>query len=153
MARVVRAAAVGLAALHVACSSAVVDGSADPYAHCNDLGEISLTSTSSSDAQVRMAARVREIGGDTLLFGVRGRSERLANVPEEIAERRTKLMAPPEPAVEPAPRPGATEIAALDDAAAADGPQRTPKTSVVEVQSLPGELWYYGAALRCNLAE
>ena len=154
MGLVVRAAAVGpLAALHVACSSAVAIDSADPYARCADLGEISLTATSRSDAELRMRARVRELGGDTLLFGMRGRSGPLADVPEEIAARRRELMAPPEPAVEPAPRPDATEIATPDDAAATDGPQRTPKTSVVEVQSLPGELWYYGAALRCNLAE
>lgn len=153
------AAIVTLVALQAACSSAVT---ADPYARCADLGEIALAATSRSDAELRMKARVRELGGDTLLFGMRGRSGPLAGVPEEIAERRREIMAPPAAAVEgpaaapaaepPAVAPAAT-LAEPDDPPPATLAPRTPKTAVVEVQALPGELWYYGAALRCNLAE
>ncbi|HEX5047089.1 MAG TPA: hypothetical protein VFX89_08220 [Gammaproteobacteria bacterium] len=128
-------------------------GSADPYARCTDLGEISLASTSRSDAELRMRARVRELGGDTLLFGMRGRSGPLANVPEEIAERRREIMAPAEPVVNAPPVAPPAAIIEREDPPPAALPPRTPRTAVVEVQPLPGELWYYGAALRCNQAE
>jgi hypothetical protein len=35
-------------------------------------------------------ARVLELGGDTLLFGVRGRAGRLSDSPDEITERRSR---------------------------------------------------------------
>jgi hypothetical protein len=117
-----------LAAGQAACSATVVVGTADPYAGCVDLGDLALTSSSRSDAQDRMEARVRELGGDTLLFGERGRSRRLGQMPEEIAKRRDELR-PPNPKSDEALLAGA---------------------STIDAQTLPGELWYYGAALRCK---
>lgn len=158
MQRVCAAVATPVAGLLVACSAAVKYGSDDPYANCRDLGEIALTSSSREDAESRMRARVRELGGDTLLFGMRGRSARLSATPEEIAQRRTELVAVVEPSSEQAPTAGTT-IDALEDsdepeaADAADGSQRVGRTTVQEVLPPPGELWYYGAALRCNLTE
>jgi hypothetical protein len=76
-----------------------------------------------------MEARVRELGGDTLLFGERGRSRRLDDVPEEIVKRRDELRPPPE---------------------TKNGRTRVADAATVDAQLLPGELWYYGAALRCN---
>ena len=76
-----------------------------------------------------MRLHVLELGGDTLLFGERGRSGRVRYVPEEIVERRNQLLAPAE---------------------AADGQQPIAETSTDAIQASPGDLWYYGAALRCN---
>jgi hypothetical protein len=157
MQRVYAAVATPVAGLLVACSAAVKYGADDPYANCRDLGEIALTSASREDAESRMRARVRELGGDTLLFGMRGRAARLSATPEEIAQRRTELVAV-EPITEQAPAVGTT-IDALEDSAEpeaadiADGRQRVGRATVQEVLSPPGELWYYGAALRCNLTE
>jgi hypothetical protein len=94
-----------------------------------DLGDLSLSAYSRSDAEVRMKTRVLELGGDTLLFGERGRSGRLNNVPEEIVERRNELLA----------------------IAATAAPRRPVAASGTDPSvGGPGELWYYGAALRCN---
>jgi hypothetical protein len=74
-----------------------------------------------------MEARVLELGGDTLIFGERGRPERL-DVPQEIVERRNELNS-----TEP------------------NGSQpRIPKISMDQIPTPQGELWYYGAALRCK---
>lgn len=147
-----------IAALHGACSATPKLPADDPYARCVDLGEISLLSDSSSDAQQRMRVRVRELGGDTLLFGVRGRSRRLADAPEEIVQRRSELLAPAETAAEEVPAaaapPDRIEDAEEPELTEATGDRRsTSRISVTQTQELPGELWYYGAALRCNASE
>ena len=158
MQRACAVVAAPIAGILVACSAAVKYGADDPYANCRDLGEIALTSGSREDAESRMRVRVRELGGDTLLFGMRGRSARLNATPEEIVQRRTELVADVEPSSEQAP-PAAVTVEALEDsdqpeaADAADGGQRVGRTTVREVLPPPGELWYYGAALRCNLTE
>jgi hypothetical protein len=128
--RIARAAAVGpLAVLHIACS-ATLNLTEDPYANCTDLGDLSLLSRGRLDAETRMMERVRELGGDTLLFGERGRSGRLSDVPREIVERRNELLA----------------VAEVDA-----GQQPTLEELVDPSQASSGaELWYYGAALRCN---
>jgi hypothetical protein len=76
-----------------------------------------------------MKAQVLELGGDTLLFGERGRSGRTTVVPPEIDERRTALV---------------TGVEAIPNQPPSEG--LTPD----QVQTPPGELWYYGAALRCS---
>jgi TonB family protein len=120
---------------------------ANPYANCVDLGELSLSSSSRADAEQQMRARVHELGGDTLIFGERGRFGRAGSVPDEVARRRDVLLgahsgdnleAPVAGAVEPAAEPAQT------------GPQRRGKVTAQPVEPLAGELWYYGAALRCN---
>ena len=123
------AVVVQLAVLDVACSPTPKLAADDPYAHCDDLGDLLLSSGSRSDAESRMRAQVLELGGDTLLFGERGRSGRLRNVPPEIAQRRDELIA-------------------VAQANAARQP--APETSADQIQPAPGALWYYGAALRCN---
>jgi hypothetical protein len=117
-----------LAIIHVACTRTLVFG-ADPYADCTDLGDLVLSAYSRADAEARMKAQVLELGGDTLLFGERGRSGRTAVVPEEIVERRNELVI----AIE------ADGTEAPSDELAQD-----------QVPAPAGELWYYGAALRCN---
>jgi hypothetical protein len=83
-----------------------------------------------SNLEERLAlARVLELDGDTLLFGERGRSARVSDVPQEITRRRDELVTQAQ-----APH-GQTEDGAA--ASAADG-------------QASGELWYYGAPLRCN---
>jgi hypothetical protein len=116
------------AVLHVACSQ-TLELSADPYAHCKDLGDLALLSDNRTDAETRMKAQVLELGGDLLLFGERGRSGRTIVVPPEIDERRTELV---------------TGIESARSQPSSDGV--TPD----QIATPPGELWYYGAALRCN---
>jgi hypothetical protein len=77
-----------------------------------------------------MKAQVFDLGGDTLLFGERGRSGRTTVVPPEIVERRTELITGVE---SPPGRPSNDEL------------------TQDQVSRPPGELWYYGAALRCSL--
>ena len=121
-------AIIPLAMLQIACS-ATPKLAAGPYAHCDDLGTLTLTSSSRPDAEERMRLHVLQIGGDTFLFGERGRSGRLTYVPEEIVERRNQLLTPE----------------------ATDGQRPIAAPSTDGIQASPGELWYYGAALRCNL--
>jgi hypothetical protein len=118
-----------LAAIPIACTRTLELAAADPYAHCADLGDLSLSSRSRSDAELWMRARVLELGGDTLLFGERGRSGRLRDVPEEIVKRRSELIA----------------VASANAVRRSDA-----ETPTASTQAAPGELWYYGAALRCN---
>ena len=87
-------AVMSLAVIHIACSATSAVTAGDRYANCTDLGDLSLLSTSRDDAERQMRVRVLELGGDTLLFGVRGRTGRLIDSPEEIVERRSRLMAP-----------------------------------------------------------
>jgi hypothetical protein len=144
--------------LLMACSATQVVYGDDPYARCIDLGDLALSSSSREDAQRRMVARVVELGGDTLLFGERGRTGRLAAVPEEIVERRSGLLAEdelePQPAVAittvAAPEPEAEAVAARE---AAGDPQRAGRAVVEEIEESSGDLWYYGAALRCDVPE
>ena len=98
-----------------------------PYAGCLDLGDLMLSASSRDVAEQRMKAQVIELGGDTLLFGERGRENRI-DVPEEITERRNELVRPESDGGEPEAGPR--------------GSDRAPPPA--------GELWYYGAALRCN---
>lgn len=77
-----------------------------------------------------MKAQVLELGGDTLLFGERGRAQRVRSVPSEIVERRNELLTVDQ-------RDGAAQPAA-----------EVPSDPPSAVAS--GALWYYGAALRCN---
>lgn len=137
-----------------ACSATREFASDDPYANCIDLGDLSLQSASRADAQQQMIARVAELGGDTLLFGERGRTGRLAAVPGEIVERRNRLL------VETPAQETVLAVATEDpeeEAGAATGTaaeERRPGRAVVEqIEESPGELWYYGAALRCALPE
>jgi hypothetical protein len=123
------AACVLLAVLHIACSP-TPELAADPYAHCEDLGDLALQSYSRADAELRMKAQVLELGGDLLLFGERGRSGRTIVVPAEIVERRTELVTGVESTGGPPPSDGVTPD---------------------QITTPPGELWYYGAALRCNV--
>jgi hypothetical protein len=76
-----------------------------------------------------MKAQVLELGGDTLLFGERGRSGRTIAVPPEIVERRNELV-----------------VAIEADSTEASRDELAPD----QVPAPAGELWYYGAALRCN---
>jgi hypothetical protein len=69
------------------------------------------------------------MGGDTLLFGERGRSARVSEVPREIVECRDALLE-------------------RDPATGGQSPVAAPSTDQIQPRS--GELWYYGAALRCN---
>jgi hypothetical protein len=123
------AAVVLLAVLHIACSQALEFAAEDPYTHCVDLGDLALLSYNRADAETRMKAQVLELGGDTLLFGERGRSGRTTVVPSEIVERRTELV---------------TGVESI--------PSRPPSDGVTpdQVKTPAGELRYYGAALRCN---
>lgn len=104
-----------------------------------------------------MRARVLELGGDTLLFGMRGRSGRLSASPEEIVERRNELLATAaangsEPAV--AITVGPTEEAEPPETAQTNAERRRNAVITGErIADQPGQLWFYGAALRCNKAE
>jgi hypothetical protein len=117
-----------LAFLHIACSQ-TLEFAEGPYAHCVDLGDLALLSYDRVDAETRMKAQVLELGGDTLLFGERGHSGRTTVAPQEIVERRTELV---------------TGVESI--------PSQPPSEGVTpdHVQTPAGELWYYGAALRCN---
>src|SRR5688500_440583 len=84
---------VPLAVIHIACSATREFAADDPYANCVDLGSLSVQSFSRADAERAMLARVLELGGDTLLFGERGRSQRLSDAPDEIVARRNQRLA------------------------------------------------------------
>lgn len=131
-------ALLALAALQAACST---PAPLDRYANCTDLGTLALPAFSRLDAEQRMRVRVEELGGDILLFGERGRSALIDEVPAEIAQRRDELgvAATNAEISAPAPRPvesigGAQPVV--------DEPTEDPHTAT--------ELWYYGAALRCR---
>ena len=141
-----------LAVIHTACSVTREFGAADPYANCVDLGDLSLMSYSQTDAEQRMRARVLELGGDTLLFGVRGRAGRLSDSPEEITERRSRLLtadADTDIAL-PAVVLTTDEADAFETAEANGARRRTAQIAAQRLGNAPGELWFYGAALRCS---
>ena len=144
-----------LAALHVACSATPQVAAVDPYANCADLGDLSFLSLSQAEAEQRMRARVLELGGDTLLFGVRGRAGRLGDSPDEIVERRSRLMTPT-PAIDSGPPPVVMTAAeaeqpdALETAESNAARRRTAAAAAANMKDAPGQLWFYGAALRCN---
>jgi hypothetical protein len=113
----------------------------DRYAHCTDLGTLAFPAWSRLDAEQQMRARVEELGGDTLLFGERGRSALIDEVPAEIAQRRDELgvAATNTEISAPAQRP----IESIGGAQPLlDQPTGDTRTAT--------ELWYYGAALRCR---
>lgn len=116
------------AALQAACAS---PGLPDRYAHCEDLGTLRLASTSIDDAEDRMRAQVAIMGGDLLLFNATGHTEGGTALPSALTQRRM-VLAPAESIEGRQP-----ELAALTATAAT-----APETQE--------ELWYYGAALRCN---
>jgi TonB family protein len=123
----------------------------NPYANCVDLGTLSEPSASKADAEARMRTRVRELGGDTLIFGERGRVGRDAT-PEEVSRGRDARVGA-DTASHSEPPTAATEQ--TDDAIAPTAPEgsglrRRGKITSQSVEPLVGELWYYGAALRCN---
>jgi hypothetical protein len=144
-----------LAVIHCACSATREVAAGDPYANCADLGDLSLLSQTQADAEQRMRTRVLELGGDTLLFGVRGRTGRLANSPAEISERRSRLLTAAtvtdagQPAIvmtaEQAEEPDALEIAEANAAR-----RRSAAITAETIKPPSGELWFYGAALRCG---
>ena len=146
--------------LIAACSRTLVFGGGDSYANCADLGDLALASDNRADAEQRMRAQVLELGGDTLLFGERGRSVSVGDVPEEIVERRNQLVSPvsdegtvsPEGAAESPAGPSA-ESAERHEALSQPvdrGRGRRGRISMEAMAVAPGQLWYYGAALRCN---
>jgi hypothetical protein len=102
-----------------------------------------------------MTARVLELGGDTLLFGERGRPGRV-NVPPEIVKRRNELLAvaqanrAQQPAAQTATDHASASLEEPLDLGAGGGQTGTPKISVDQAPVAQGELWYYGAALRCK---
>ena len=122
--------AITLVALQAACSAAKLP---ERYAHCDDLGTLRLASTNIEDAEARMRAQVEILGGDLLLFNAKGHSEDGGRVPTALTQRR-QVLAPAESINGRQP-----ELSALTQTAAA-----VPETAT--------ELWYYGAALRCNRA-
>jgi hypothetical protein len=137
------------ALLHVACSHAVNIGADDRYANCADLGELALQSHSRADAEQRMRLRVLELGGDTLLIGERGRAGRLSASPAEIVERRNELLTGLDEDQPIVVLTAEQQEAALDAAVANAAQLRAaPMTSTSTDSS--AELWFYGAALRCN---
>jgi hypothetical protein len=148
-------ALLSLAVIQIACSATREIGADDPYANCADLGDLSLLSYSQADAERRMRARVLELGGDTLLFGVRGRTGRLGGSPEEIVERRSRLMtagaatAAEQPVIvitaEEAEEPDALETAEANAAR-----RRSAAITAESIRDPGGELWFYGSALRCS---
>jgi hypothetical protein len=144
--------------MHIACSATRQVAASDPYANCADLGELSLLSSSQADAEQRMRARVLELGGDTLLIGVRGRAGRLSDSPLEIVERRGRLLTPT-PVIDAGQAPvvltarEAEEPDALETAEANAARRRSAAMAAANMKDAPGELWFYGAALRCRPAE
>jgi hypothetical protein len=150
-----------LAVLQIACSSTAVVF-ADPYAHCEYLGDLSVLSSNRPDAEQRLAARVTALGGDTLLFGYRGRSEPLSELPDELVERRDGLVTFAEPnsyqalveTISSDESQDSVEDATELTSPGRNGDQpRNPRISWQEVPPAQGELWYYGAALRCGIAQ
>jgi hypothetical protein len=141
------------ALLLAACSAAPELAAGDRYANCADLGELSVLSLNRTDAERRMRARVLELGGDRLLFGERGRSRQLDRAPDEVVERRNHLLTagaadteqPLVLTIEQAEAPDALETAETNAAR-----RRSAATAAERLADAPGELWFYGAALRCN---
>ena len=144
---------VPLAVIHLACSATRELAADDPYANCVDLGDLSVQSFNRADAERAMLERVRELGGDTLLFGERGRSQRLSDAPDEIVARRNQRLATD--AATDAQRPAIvrTEGQPEDADATAEGNAARRLSAPILAatsQGSPQELWFYGAALRCN---
>jgi TonB family protein len=99
-----------------------------------------------------MRARVRELGGDTLIFGERGRLGNVGGTPEEVARGRDARLSAAR-GVPKSPTAGAPERRDESEVPAdAAGGQRRGKVTVQPIEPPVGELWYYGAALRCNPA-
>jgi TonB family protein len=151
--RIAHAAFATAAAVLLAACAATPALPPDPYANCLDLGDLSLSSSSRADAESLMRARVRELGGDTLIFGERGRPGRAGNTPEEVARRRSALLGA-EVGGDSRPQiAGALQKTDEPQSPAASegaGSQRRGRVTAQPVEPLVGELWYYGAALRCN---
>jgi hypothetical protein len=144
---------VPLAVLHIACSAPRELAAEDPYASCVDLGDLSVQSFNRADAERAMRDRVRELGGDTLLFGERGRSERLSDAPAEIVARRDQRLAADAAADAARPAIVATEEQPEDESATAEGNAARRQSAPILAAANQGplrELWFYGAALRCN---
>ena len=147
-------AVIPLLVMHIACSVIRVSTADDPYANCADLGDLSVRSYSQAGAEQQMRSRVLELSGDTLLFGVRGRAGRLSDSPDEIVERRSRLLT--SAAVADAAQPPivmTAEEADADALATAETNAARRQTAAVIAASMkdaPGELWFYGAALRCS---
>lgn len=123
-----------LAVLESGCVAPVQNGDGR-YANCEDLGNLEQLSTNAADAEAQMRVRVTELGGDTLLFGVRGRQEQEEATPREIVERRDIVL-------ERAP------TVTYEQAASPDSERPPPILPTASNTSV--ELWYYGAALRCK---
>jgi hypothetical protein len=147
-------AVIPLAVIHIACSATREPSAHDPYANCADLGDLSVLSYNQAGAEQQMRSRVLELGGDTLLFGVRGRTGRLSDSPDEIVERRSRLLTTAAVADAPSPIVMTAEDAEDPDAfATAETNAARRQTAAVIAASMkdaPGELWFYGAALRCS---
>jgi hypothetical protein len=144
---------VPLAVLHVACSATRELAADDPYASCVDLGDLSVQSFNRTDAERAMRERVLELKGDTLLFGERGRSERLRDAPDEIVARRNQRLATDAAADAARPAIVPTEEQLQDESATAEGNAARRQSAPILAaanQGAPRELWFYGAALRCN---
>jgi hypothetical protein len=148
-------AVMSLLVVHIACSATRVLTADDPYANCVDLGDLSVLSYSQAGAEQRMRSRVLELGGDTLLFGVRGRVGRLSDSPDEIIERRSRLLT--SAAVADAAQPpivmtaeDAEDPDALATAETNAARRQTAAVIAASLKDAPGELWFYGAALRCS---
>lgn len=118
---------IAITLLQGACSTPALP---ERYAHCSDLGTLRLTAHSADEAEERMRAQVAIIGGDMLLFNANGHTEDGNTVPPALAQRRN-VLAPVESINGKQP-----ELATL-----------TANTAATETEQ---ELWYYGAALRCN---
>jgi len=91
-----------------------------------------MWSNSISEAEQTMTARIRELGGDTLLLGPgRDGTGNSSKVPDKIAERRDELLVSV-----PSTRRQRRDVA--------DSPNQ------VEIILGQGKHVFYGAALRCS---
>jgi hypothetical protein len=102
-----------LAVLHFACSATREFAAGDPYANCEDLGDLSLLS------YTQAAAAVTDTGQPAIVM--------------TAAE--------------------AQEPDALETAEANAARRRSAAITSESIKPPAGELWFYGAALRCNKPE